>query len=90
MKIGSYSGRFGFRISARRLASCNELGELAETERHHPDIAFGWGQATVSLQTKKIKGLHQNDFIMAAKIDRLAPVFGVQGSRQPTPMAARL
>ena len=46
--------------------------ELAEAEMHHPDICFGWGYATVSLRTKKIKGLHENDFIMAAKLDRLA------------------
>jgi len=45
---------------------------LAEEEAHHPEIRFGWGFATVSLQTKKIKGLHENDFIMAAKLDRLA------------------
>ena len=45
---------------------------LAEAEGHHPDIAFGWGYTTVSLQTKKIKGLHENDFIMAAKLDRIA------------------
>ena len=44
---------------------------LAETEGHHPDISFGWGYATVSLRTKKIKGLHENDFIMAAKLDRI-------------------
>jgi 4a-hydroxytetrahydrobiopterin dehydratase len=44
---------------------------FAETEGHHPDISFGWGYATVSLSTKKIKGLHENDFIMAGKIDRL-------------------
>src|ERR1700687_3491993 len=48
-----------------------EVGELAETEGHHPDISFGWGYATVSLSTKKIKGMHENDFIMASKIDRL-------------------
>jgi 4a-hydroxytetrahydrobiopterin dehydratase len=48
------------------------VGELAEAEGHHPEITFGWGFAAVSLQTKKIKGLHENDFIMAAKIDRLA------------------
>ena len=47
-------------------------GELAEAEFHHPDISFGWGYTTVSLRTKKIKGLHENDFIMAAKLDRLA------------------
>jgi 4a-hydroxytetrahydrobiopterin dehydratase len=45
---------------------------LAENEGHHPEIRFGWGFATVSLQTKKIKGLHENDFIMAAKLDRIA------------------
>jgi len=35
-------------------------------------VRFGWGYVTVSLQTKKIKGLHENDFIMAAKLDELA------------------
>jgi 4a-hydroxytetrahydrobiopterin dehydratase len=45
---------------------------LAETESHHPEIRFGWGFATVSLHTKKIKGLQENDFILAAKLDRIA------------------
>jgi len=45
---------------------------LAEAEGHHPEIKFGWGYATISLHTKKIKGLHENDFIMAAKLDRIA------------------
>ena len=45
---------------------------LAEAEGHHPDICFGWGYATMSLRTKKIRGLHENDFIMAAKLDRIA------------------
>ncbi len=53
------------------LAFVNQVGELAEAERHHPVITFGWGFATISLQTKKIKGLHENDFIMAAKINAL-------------------
>jgi 4a-hydroxytetrahydrobiopterin dehydratase len=44
---------------------------LAETQGHHPDVSFGWGYATISLRTKKIKGLHENDFIMASKIDRI-------------------
>ena len=52
------------------LTFVQEIGELAEAEGHHPNISFGWGNATVSLQTKKIKGLHENDFIMATKIDR--------------------
>jgi 4a-hydroxytetrahydrobiopterin dehydratase len=45
---------------------------LAEEESHHPEIRFGWGFATVSLHTKKIRGLHENDFIMAAKLDHTA------------------
>ena len=49
-----------------------KLGNLAESEGHHPDISFGWGWAKVSWQTKKIKGLHENDFIMAAKTNELA------------------
>ena len=53
------------------LTFVQEVGELAEAEGHHPNISFGWGNATVSLQTKKIKGLHENDFIMATKIDRI-------------------
>jgi 4a-hydroxytetrahydrobiopterin dehydratase len=62
---------FGFAIFREALAFVQEVGELAETEGHHPDISFGWGYATVSLSTKKIKGLHENDFIMASKIDRM-------------------
>ena len=50
----------------------HKVAEPAEAEGHHPDISFGWGYATASLQTKKIKGLHENDFIMAAKLDDMA------------------
>ena len=63
---------FRFRNFREALAFAQKVGELAESEGHHPDISFGWGYATVSLRTKKIKGLHENDFIMAAKIDRLS------------------
>jgi 4a-hydroxytetrahydrobiopterin dehydratase len=62
---------FRFPSFAEALAFVNRIGEIAETEGHHPDITFGWGYATVSLFTHKIKGLHENDFIVAAKIDRL-------------------
>ena len=62
---------FRFRNFRESLTFVQEVGELAETEGHHPDISFGWGSATVSLSTKKIKGLHENDFIMATKIDRI-------------------
>jgi 4a-hydroxytetrahydrobiopterin dehydratase len=63
---------FRFHNFREALAFVAQVGELAEAEGHHPDISFGWGFATVSLRTKKIKGLHENDFIMATKIDRLA------------------
>src|SRR5271166_3628246 len=46
--------RFRFRNFREALTFVQEIGELAETEGHHPDISFGWGNATVSLQTKKI------------------------------------
>jgi pterin-4a-carbinolamine dehydratase len=62
---------FRFRNFREALTFVREVGELAETEGHHPDISLGWGNATVSLQTKNIKGLHENDFIMATKIDRI-------------------
>jgi 4a-hydroxytetrahydrobiopterin dehydratase len=62
---------FRFRNFREALAFVQQVGELAESEGHHPDISFGWGRATVSLSTKKIKGLHENDFIMASKIDRM-------------------
>jgi len=63
---------FKFANFAEAMAFVNQVGGLAEAEGHHPDIAFGWGYAHLTLTTHKIKGLHENDFIMAAKIDRLA------------------
>jgi 4a-hydroxytetrahydrobiopterin dehydratase len=63
---------YRFKNFREAFAFVSRAAELAETEGHHPDISFGWGYATVSLQTKKIKGLHENDFIMAAKLDRIA------------------
>ena len=63
--------RFRFGDFREALAFVMEVGELAEAEGHHPDVGFGWGYATISLQTKKIGGLHENDFIMATKIDRM-------------------
>jgi 4a-hydroxytetrahydrobiopterin dehydratase len=49
----------------------NRIGEIAETEGHHPDISFGWGYARIVFLTHVINGLHENDFIMAAKVDAL-------------------
>ena len=62
---------FKFRDFATSLAFVDKVGALAESEGHHPDITFGWGYAKVVLYTHKIHGLHQNDFILAAKINEL-------------------
>ena len=52
------------------IAFTNQVGELAEAEDHHPALLTEWGKVTVTWWTHKIKGLHRNDFIMAAKTDR--------------------
>jgi 4a-hydroxytetrahydrobiopterin dehydratase len=62
---------FKFKDFTEALAFTNKVGEIAEKEGHHPDILTEWGKVTVSWWTHAIKGLHKNDFIMAAKIDRL-------------------
>ncbi len=64
--------RFKLKNFAAAQALAQRIGDLAEQEGHHPDICYGWGYCRVELQTHKIKGLHENDFIMAAKISELA------------------
>ena len=63
---------YRFRNFREAFAFVERAAALAEAEGHHPEIRFGWGYATISLHTKKIKGLHENDFIMAAKLDHIA------------------
>jgi len=48
-----------------------KVGEVAENQGHHPDISFGWGYAKITITTHAIKGLSENDFILAAKIDQI-------------------
>lgn len=64
--------RLRFRDFASAMEFARKVGELAEREGHHPDISFGWGYCAVSFHTHKIQGLHENDFIMAAKVNALA------------------
>ena len=52
----------------------NKVGEVSEIEGHHPDILFGWGYAKVNITTHAIEGLSENDFILAAKIDKIVNV----------------
>ena len=56
---------------AQALEFTNAVGELAEAEGHHPALLTEWGRTTVTWWTHKIRGLHRNDFIMAAKTDEL-------------------
>ena len=65
---------FRFANFAEALAFTSRVGALAEEEGHHPAILTEWSRATVTLWTHKIRGLHRNDFIMAAKIDSLGIV----------------
>lgn len=62
---------FSFPNFVDALAFTNKVGELAESEGHHPALLTEWGRVTVTWWTHKIRGLHRNDFIMAARTDQL-------------------
>ena len=62
---------FKFPDFAAALAFTNQVGQIAEAEDHHPAILTEWGRVTVTWWTHAIQGLHQNDFIMAAKTDEV-------------------
>ena len=63
--------KFKFKNFKKTLDFTNLVGDIAESEGHHPDISFGWGYCLVMIHTHKIKGLSINDFILASKIDLL-------------------
>jgi 4a-hydroxytetrahydrobiopterin dehydratase len=63
---------FRFADFAGALAFANRVGALAEEQGHHPDLHMAWGRVRVDLWTHKIDGLTESDFVLAAKIDRLA------------------
>jgi len=60
---------YKFKDFIAALAFTNKVGEIAEMEDHHPAILTEWGQVTLTWWTHTVKGLHLNDFIMAAKSD---------------------
>jgi 4a-hydroxytetrahydrobiopterin dehydratase len=60
---------FKFKNFVEALNFTNQIGELAEQENHHPRVVTEWGKVTLTWWTHVIKGLHTNDFIMAAKSD---------------------
>ena len=63
---------FKFSDFKTALQFTNKIGNLAEAEGHHPDIALSWGKVGITLWTHTINGLCESDFILAAKIDKLA------------------
>ncbi|MDR2876742.1 MAG: 4a-hydroxytetrahydrobiopterin dehydratase [Chromatiales bacterium] len=62
---------YHFRDFVSALDFTNRVGAIAEQEGHHPDLLTRWGEVTVTWWSHKIKGLHRNDFVMAAKTDAL-------------------
>ncbi len=66
------SKEFKFKDFKEALAFTDKVGAIAEDEGHHPDIQLSWGKVIVELTTHNIKGLSENDFIVAAKVDKIA------------------
>jgi 4a-hydroxytetrahydrobiopterin dehydratase len=62
---------FPFSSFAEALAFTNRVGAVAEEQGHHPALLTEWGRVTVAWWTHAIRGLHRNDFVMAAKTDAL-------------------
>lgn len=60
---------YKFKNFADALTFTNRVGALAEQENHHPKLCTEWGKTTVTWWTHEIKGLHRNDFVMAARCD---------------------
>ena len=70
-KIFFLNKKFKFENFIKSQNFVNEVGKISEEEGHHPDISFGWGYAEIKITTHAIKGLSENDFILAAKIDKI-------------------
>ena len=66
--------KFEFKNFLESQKFTNEVGRISEIENHHPDILYGWGYAKSTITTHAIKGLSENDFILAAKIDKITSV----------------
>ncbi len=66
------SKMFTFGTFVKAMDFANKITPIAESEGHHPDLSIGWGKVVVELTTHAINGLSENDFILAAKIDKIA------------------
>jgi 4a-hydroxytetrahydrobiopterin dehydratase len=66
---------YRFRNFAQSLDFTNRVGEMAEEEGHHPRLTTEWGKVRVTWWTHKIRNLHRNDFVMAAKTNEIYAAF---------------
>jgi 4a-hydroxytetrahydrobiopterin dehydratase len=66
------SKEFKFKNFLEALEFVKKVAAIAEEEQHHPNIDFTWGYCKISIQTHKVDGLAENDFILAAKIDEIS------------------
>ena len=66
--------KFDFKDFLESQKFVNNVGKISEQEGHHPDISYGWGYSKIKITTHAIKGLSENDFILAAKIDKIINV----------------
>ena len=73
-KIYFLEKNFKFKNFLESQEFANKVGTISENEGHHPDILFGWGYAKIRITTHAIEGLSENDFILAAKIDKIINV----------------
>tara|TARA_Y100000590_G_C15344558_1_gene872739 strand:+ start:199 stop:525 length:327 start_codon:yes stop_codon:yes gene_type:complete len=63
--------KFKFNNFKKAISFANLIGQIAEKEGHHPDISIGYGYCLIMIHTHAIKGLSENDFILASKIDNI-------------------
>ena len=73
-KVYLLEKKFTFKNFLESQNFVNKIGVVAEQEGHHPEILFGWGYAKINITTHAIEGLSENDFILAAKIDKITNV----------------
>ena len=72
IKDGHVFKQFKFKDFKEAMAFVNKVADIAEQENHHPDITISYSQVSIGLWTHAINGLSENDFIVAAKLDKIS------------------
>lgn len=76
----SLKRKFMFQDFSKAVEFADEISELVDQQGHHPEVNLSYGEAELKFSTQEVEGLHENDFIMAAKIDRLQRKLDKQAS----------